>query len=141
MALATFVNGAVGAFHFGAGQAGTSPLERLEIVGEGANVVVENAVHLIYYRPGSPGPYGRTPSYLTDVGQAPVSWEPEMSLGQIYNTNNFFQGYAPSIIAFARAALGGPALAYGTLEDALEIVKLFEALRQGPGRSIELPQE
>lgn len=138
VALARFAQGTAGAFHFSAGQSGTSLLERLEVVGEGTNVVVENAVRLTYYRRGSPGPYGKSPSYLTETDQAPLSWEPELSLGQLYNTNNFIQGYAPSIIAFAHAALGGPALRYGTLEDAVEVLKVFEALCEGPGRTITI---
>ena len=138
VAIARFVQGTVGAFHFSAGRSGTSPLEFLEVVGEGANVTVENAARLTYYRPGSPGSYGRCPSFLTEAGQAPLVWEPELSLGQLYNNNNFIQGYAPSIIAFAQAALGSAPLACGTLEDACEVLKVFDALRAGPGRRISL---
>ena len=138
VAIARFVQGTVGAFHFSAGRSGTSPLEFLEVVGEGANVTVENAARLTYYRPGSPGSYGRCPSFLTEAGQAPLVWEPELSLGQLYNNNNFIQGYAPSIIAFAQAALGSAPLACGTLEDAREVLKIFDALRAGPGRRISL---
>lgn len=138
IAIARFVEGAVGAFHFNAGRSGTSPLESFEVVGEGANLVLDNAVRLTYYRRGSPGPYGRTPSFITTPEQAPLVWEPEMSLGQLYNLNNFFQGYAPSIIAFATAALGGPPLGEGTLEDAVEVLKAFEALRTAPGTPIDI---
>jgi len=128
VALATLADGTVGSFHFSAGQAGTSPLERFEVVGAGANVVVENAARVTYYRQGSPGLYGRTPGFLTDTDHAPLHWEPEMSLGQLYNTNNFVQGYAPSLIAFAHAALGDAPLPYGTLEDARDTLRMFEAL-------------
>ncbi len=129
VAVATLADGTVGTFHFTAGQAGTSPLERFEIVGTGANVVVENAVRVTYYRPGSPGAYGRAPTFTTDDDHAPLIWEPEMTLGVLYNTNNFFQGYAPSIIAFARAALGEMPLPAGTLEDAVETLRVFAQLR------------
>ena len=138
VAVARFTQGAVGAFHFSAGRSGTSPLEFLEVVGEGANVTVENAARLTYYRTGSPGAYGRSPSFLTAIEQAPLVWQPELSLGQLYNSNNFIQGYAPSIIAFAEAALGTAPLACGTLEDAREVLKVFEALRAGPGRQTAL---
>ena len=37
-----FVNDATGVLHFTAGRSGTSPLERVELVGNGANVVVDN---------------------------------------------------------------------------------------------------
>lgn len=139
VALATFRQGAVGAFHCAAGQAGTSVLERLEVIGEGANVVVENATRVTYYRKRSPGPYGRTPSYLTEAEQAPLVWEPELTLGQLYNMNSFIQGYAQSIIAFVAAAMGEAPLEYGTLEDGLEILKIFEALRESGGQPVELP--
>jgi predicted dehydrogenase len=141
VALATFRNAAAGVFHFAAGQAGTSPLERLEVIGEGANVVVENATRVTYYRKGSPGPYGRTPSYLTGAEQAPLAWEPELTLGQLYNTNSFIQGYAQSIMAFVAAAMGDAPLLHGTLEDGLEILKIFEALRASPGQPATLPAD
>ncbi len=132
-ALATLADGTVGTMHFSAGQAGTSPLERFEVVGEGANVVVDNAAHLTYYRKGSPGPYGRTPSYVTDDAHAPLHWEPEMSLGQLYNTSNFVQGYALSLIAFAEAVRDGTPVPFGTFEDAIATLKVFEAFCASPG--------
>jgi predicted dehydrogenase len=128
VAIATFADGTVGTFHFSAGQAATSPLERVEIVGEGSNIVVDNGARLTWYRRGDIGPYGRTPSYITDDETAPLRWEPEMSLGQLYNNNNFVQGYAQSIIAFVDAALGIAPLDFGTLEDAGSIVRVFEML-------------
>lgn len=128
VAQAEFASGAVGSFHFSAGQAGTSPLERVEIVGERSNLVVENASRLTWYRPGSPGTYGRSPSYFTDDDSAPLVWEPELSLGQLYNNNNFLQGYAPNIMAFVDAARGVRPLPAGTLEDALKVLEIFETL-------------
>jgi predicted dehydrogenase len=128
VALATFANGAVGTFHFSAGQAHSSLLEHVEIVGEGANVIVNNGSQLTWHRRGPKSPYGRTPSYFTDDGSAPLTWQPELSLGQLYNNNNFMQGYAQSIIAFVDAAMTGRPLQRGTLEDAGEILHVFEEL-------------
>ncbi|MGH2391627.1 MAG: Gfo/Idh/MocA family protein [Chloroflexota bacterium] len=140
VALARFRAGTVGTFHFSAGQSAMSPLERTEVVGEGANVVVENAMRLTYYRKASIGPYGRMASYLVDEQTAPLLWEPEMSLGQLYNSNNFIQGYAPSMRAFAEAALGGSPLRRGTLEDAVEILKVYEVLSQGMRGLVTIPE-
>lgn len=131
VAVATLESDAVGTFHFSAGQAGTSPLERFEVVGEGANVIVENAVRVASYRRGPRGVYGRTPTHLTDDAYGPLVWEPEMTLGQLYNTNNFAQGYAPSLIAFAHAALGGSPPDAGRFEDAATALAIFEAMRRG----------
>lgn len=47
----TFAGGAVGTLHLVAGIAQSSPLERLEVVGRDANVVVDNGVRVTYYRP------------------------------------------------------------------------------------------
>ena len=140
VALARFRAGTVGTFHFSAGQSAMSPLERTEVIGEGANVVVENAMRLTYYRKASIGPYGRMASYLVDEQTAPLLWEPEMSLGQLYNSNNFIQGYAPSMRAFAEAALGGAPLRRGTLEDAVEILKVYEVLSQGMRGLVTIPE-
>ena len=77
-----------------------SPLERVEVIGEGANVVVENGVRLTYYRRGAAPPYGRSASYVCDDEVAPLRWEPEFSLGQLYNKNLFYLGYVPEILHF-----------------------------------------
>jgi predicted dehydrogenase len=134
-------SGAVAVFHFPRTRSPMSPLEHLEAVGEGANVVVQNAVRLTYYRPASPGPYGRTIDALTPLGEGPLVWEPEFSLGQLYNDHNFIQGYGQSLLHFTAAALAGRPVVIGTLEDALEVLKVHEALCQGPGEAVDLAED
>ena len=51
-----------------------------------------------------------------------------MSLGQLYNTNNFVQGYAQSLLEFVDAVRGVHPLQFGTLEDALEVLDVFASL-------------
>lgn len=77
-----FASGAVGTLHFAAGQSGTSPLERVEVIGERANAVVDNGVHLKYYRAAKLPAYGRASSFIQEDEAAPIFWEPECSLGQ-----------------------------------------------------------
>ena len=104
-----FRSGAIGTLHLTAGQSGASPLERVEVIGDGANVVVDNGVHVTYYRKAFRGHYGRTPSYLVSDEQAPLFWEPEFSLGQLYNKNLFMLGYAQEVLHFCECVLGHPA--------------------------------
>lgn len=132
-----FKSGAVGTLHLTAGQAGTSPLERLEVIGRGANVVVDNGVKITYYRPGSRGPggYGRATNYIGDDSHAPIYWEPEFSLGQLYNKGLFLLGYAPEVIYFAECVLKNSPPQKCGLEDALEVTKLYEAYKR-PEREI-----
>ena len=133
-----FRSGAVVSFHFPRTKSGLSPLEHLEAVGEGANAVVENAARLTYYRKASAGAYGRSTDMITSLADAPVRWEPELSLGTLYNDHNFIQGYAQSLLHFTEAVAAKRPVTVGTLEDALEIMKVFEALCEGPGADVEL---
>jgi predicted dehydrogenase len=131
-----FTSGAAGNLHLSTGQSSTSFLERLEIIGEGENVVVENNIRLIHYRRSqSKMEYGRSGDYfgaLTD-DSAPLYWEPEFSLGQLYNKGLFLLGYAPEVIQFSTRLLDGKGPTYGTLEDALEVLQIYEAYRMPDG--------
>lgn len=136
-----FASGAVGTLHLAAGIAISSPLERLEVVGRDANVVVENGVRVTYYRPGaSRGIYGRDASYLVDDAVAPLVWEPEFSLGTLSNKNLFMLGYVPEVLHFCESVLTGRPPAKGTLENALAIMHLYDAYRLVPaGTVVTLP--
>jgi predicted dehydrogenase len=123
----TFASGAIGTLHMPGGGSGASPLERLEVVGEHANIVVENGVKVTYYRPATRPAYGRSASYLVDNDVAPLVWEPEFSLGQLYNKNIFYLGYVQEVLHFCESVLTGTPPSKGTLEQSLEIAKLFEA--------------
>lgn len=131
-----FASGAIGTLHMSAGISGSSPLERLEVVGEGANVVLENGVKLTYYRRIPQSAYGRTPSYIVDEEVAPLHWEPEFSLGQLYNKNIFLLGYVPEVLHFCESVLSGTPPQKGTLQESLEITKLFEFYRTTPAATV-----
>jgi hypothetical protein len=135
-----FASGAAGVMHLAAGQSGTSPLERVEVIGKGANVVVENGVRLVYYRPGSRGEggYGRSSTFIGPDEGAPIVWEPEFSLGQLYNKNLFALGYAPEVLYFCECALEGRRPAYANPDDTLAMVRWYQAYRRPEGEWIEV---
>lgn len=135
-----FANGIAGALHFAAGQSGTSPLERLEVVGKGANVVVDNGIKLTYYRPGVRGPhsYGGHPSYIGDDSHAPIYWEPEFSLGTLYNKGLFMLGYYGELAHFVECVKNNRPPAKCGLSDALEVTKVYEAFLQPEGSVVEV---
>lgn len=130
-----FESGAIGTLHMPGSVSGSSPLERLEVVGEGANVVVDNGVKLAYYRPAARPAYGRSASFIVPDENAPLVWEPEFSLGQLYNKNIFYLGYVPEVLHFCDSVMNGQAPTKGTLEASLEIAKLFEAYCKHPDGS------
>ena len=135
-----FQSGAVGTLHLTSGQSGTSPLERVEVIGRGCNVVVDNSVKLTYYRRGGRGPggYGRSPNYIGNDETAPIYWEPEFSLGQLYNKGIFMLGYAPEIIYFSECVLKNTPPTKCGLEAALEVTKLYEAYKNPAGQIVNL---
>lgn len=135
-----FGSGATGVLHFTHGRSGTGPLERVEVVGQGANAVVDNGVRLTYYRPGSRGEggYGRATNFMGDDNNAPITWEPEWSLGQLYNKQIFLLGYAFEVIEFAACILEGRRPERGNLESARELMKLYEAFQRPPGEVITI---
>jgi predicted dehydrogenase len=127
-----FPKDVVGSLHLTGGQAGTSPLERLEVVGNGANVVVENGTRLIYYRPGGArgqGEYGHVDSFIGPDEAAPICWEPEFSLGQLYNKQIFLQGYVGCISYFAEQLLADEPPRHGNLMHMLHIMNVFDKIK------------
>ena len=135
-----FTSGAVGSLHLPARPSAMAPLERTEVVGKGASVVVDNNVRVTYYRPG-PGPeggYGRADSVFGPDESAPLVWEPEFSLGQLYNKGLFLLGYAPEMRYFCDCVLGGRAPERGSLQDAHEMLRVFEAYRRPDGERVRI---
>jgi predicted dehydrogenase len=134
----TFANRAIGIVHMPAGQSWRGLLERLEVVGSGANVIVDNGVDLTYYRRGGFPTYGRAPSWIGPDDEAPLRWERESSLGQLYNTSLFAQGYAPQVISFCECARDRRRPAYANLDDALAMMRWYEAYRRPEGETVSL---
>ncbi|MEA3406778.1 MAG: Gfo/Idh/MocA family oxidoreductase [Chloroflexota bacterium] len=131
-----YSSGLVGTLHLTGGQSLTSPLERLEIVGNDANLVVENGIRLLYYRPGgrrggTEEESARQESFIGPDDAAPIIWEPEFSLGRLYNKQLFLQGYVGSITHFAQRILQGEPPVHGNLVDILHIMNVYDNIRHG----------
>jgi predicted dehydrogenase len=130
----SYRNGVVGTLHLTGGQAATSPLERLEVIGSGANVVVENCVELTYYRAGGRrggATEAGTASFVGPDPSAPIVWEPEFSLGQRYNKQLILQGYVGAINYFAQQVLEDRPPKHGNLVDILHIMTVHDRLVGG----------
>jgi predicted dehydrogenase len=136
-----FRSGAVGALHLPAGQGAGAPQERTEIVGAGGNVVVDNNIRVNYYPAGAvpEGGYVRAGDWYGQ-STAALSWEPEFSLGQLYNKGIFLLGYAPEMRYFCDCVLNQKAPEIGSLRDALHLLRIYEAYCEGDGvcRTIEM---
>lgn len=128
-----FVSGAVGSLNMPVHSGSGSRLEHTEIFGPGGHVIVDNNIRVSYYRHGPQveGGYGRAGSaYDKGMDTAGSCWEPEFSLGQPHNKGIFLLGYAPEFIYFCQCVLEGKQPQVGSLEDALELMHVYEAYRQ-----------
>jgi predicted dehydrogenase len=135
-----FRSGVIGALHI-TGSQGGGPLERIDIVGQGANVVVDNAMRVTYYRKAPKRDYGRTPDFYTSDDGAALYWEPEFSLGQLYNKAIFLMGYVQQVQYFAECVLDDRPPEKCGLDDALEITKWLDAfLNNPPDTYITIPE-
>jgi predicted dehydrogenase len=118
-------------------------MERTTIVSDsGKHIVVENNLRVEYHRTPPPAPgtgYGNSPNFYTGATeQVSAVWEPEFSLGQLYNKGLFLLGYYNEINEFARSILEGRPPQKGTLEHAWQVTRIFEAFAEGPGTTIPL---
>jgi predicted dehydrogenase len=136
-----FASGAVASLALTRGAASNAGMERTMIVGTaGRHITVENNIRLSLHR--SPAhAYGKSPDYFTgEPGDVSAVWEPEFSLGQLYNKGLFLLGYYGEIHEFCRAVLERRAPAKGTLRDAWQVTRIFEAFAEGEGKTIPLPE-
>jgi len=140
-AVVSHEGGIVSTLHFTSGASVQAPLERYEIVGRGANLVVDNGMRLIYYRPDKhlSGGYGRETAFQGPVDSAPVIWEPEFSLGQLYNKGLFLLGYWGEVNYFLECVLNNTPPDRCGLDDALMVMKGYDAfLRAKEGEEVEV---
>lgn len=135
-----FVSGALGTVFFPGQPSPSGPAERATVVGTGAHLTIDNVIRLTYYRRvTNRGLYGREPSFIGDDADAPLFWEPEFTLGQMYNKNIFLIGYVGEVSHFADAVLRGEPPQHAGADDLVEIVRWTEALHEPSGTLTRLP--
>jgi len=136
----TYASGAVASIALTAGASLNGGMERTTIVSDrGRHIVVDNNVRVSYHRGPPDLAYGASPAYYTGTAaQTTAVWEPEFSLGQLYNKGLFLLGYYGEVNEFACAILQGRPPAKGTLEQAWQVTRIFEAFAEGPGKRVPL---
>ncbi len=139
-AVFTYQNGLVVNLQLTCGAASNCGMERTMILSDrGRHITVENNIRVSYHRDVQGLQYGCEPYYYQggDSGASTV-WEPEFSLGQLYNKGLFLLGYYGEVNEFAQAILENRPLSNGTLEQAWQATRIFECFAEGPNRVISL---
>jgi predicted dehydrogenase len=139
----TYASGMVASLELTSRVSGNTGFEHYEIVSDtGRRIRIENNLRLTYHQGPPPAPgqgYGAQPDYYSGApGEVSATWEPEFSLGQLYNKGLFIQGFYHEVQEFAQAILEKRSASAGTLEQARQVTRVFEAFAEGPGRTIEL---
>jgi predicted dehydrogenase len=136
----TFSSGAVASMVFSQGAANNGGMERTMIVGnKGQHITVENNLRVTLHKNPPDLGYGTSPSYYTGSSEKTSAvWEPEFSLGQLYNKGIFLLGYYDEINEFVRSVLEKRSPDRGTLDHAWQVTKIFEAFFKGPNTVINI---
>ncbi|MHC4984890.1 MAG: Gfo/Idh/MocA family protein [Planctomycetota bacterium] len=134
----TFESGAVATIAMSAGLPMTSEFERTLLVGDGQAVTIENNIRVTLHRQPGLG-YGNEPDFFTPgLEGASFIWEPEFSLGQLYNKGLFLLGYWHGLNEFTTSILESRPPTMATLQHAHQATQILQAFAQGPGKIIEL---
>lgn len=133
-----FAGGALGTFHMADGASMSQPCERYSFYGNGCTIVIENSSRVVLQR-GIPFEYGRTTTYAPPgVEGGAVVWEPQNSLGTLENKAGFTQGMYDEMAYFCDCVLSGRPVASGSLEFALDVMKVYEAALLSNGTRVEI---
>lgn len=136
-----YSNGSVASLLLTEGMSHNGGMERTMIISKEnpMHVTVENNIKVTLHR-NPPGiRYGQTPSYfLGDPGTVSAVWEPEFSLGNLYNKGLFLLGYYGEIHEFVSAVMEKRELKKCHLDHAWQATRILEAFKSGPGKTISL---
>ena len=122
------------------GQSGNGGMELTQLIGQGYHICVENNLRVSLRQNPRMG-YGDKPNYYHgDLGESSAFWEPEFSLGQMYNKGICLIGYYHELFDFVDAILEQRSLVHADLNDAIAITAVFEAIAHGRcGEHLEVP--
>ncbi|WJR76856.1 Gfo/Idh/MocA family oxidoreductase [Bradyrhizobium sp. NP1] len=135
-----FANGAIGNFHMISGPNRGQPVERYSFASEGAHVVVENGSRVIFNR-GIPFEYGRNTSFAPEgFDHGALVWEPQNREGTLENKSLFTQGIYNEMQYFCSCILKNEMPEKGSLEFALQVMKVYEGALLSKGKRVDLQE-
>jgi len=136
--LLEFANGALGNFHLASGGNNSQPLERYSFFGNSCHVVIDNGLRVTLQR-GIPFQYAKTTSYVPEgFDTGAVVWEPQNCLATLENKALFTQGMYDEMQHFCDQIMADQPAEKGTLEFALDIMKVYEAALLSDGNKVDI---
>ena len=131
-----FANGAVGSFNL-VSAPGKKVSERYAFWGQ-SQITIDSTLGVTIHR-GIPFSYKNTTNYIGDgMDTGSVTWEPRDTLGTLENKASFTQGFYDELRYFCDCVLEGQQAERGSLEFALEVMKVYEAALVSGGETVAL---
>jgi len=140
LAIFRYASGAVASVALTHGASLNGGMERTVIISDSRkHITIDNNLRVTYHRDSDSRPYGQSPDFYVDgTHETSLVWEPEFSLGQLYNKGLFLLGYYNEVNEFAGSILEERPPAKGTLEQAWQVTRVFDAFAEGPGKVTSL---
>lgn len=136
--LLEFRSGVQGILHMWAWGGYGASTERYNFVGRDGAVTIENSSRVTLHR-GIDFSYGRTTSFApagTDSGS--IVWEPQNRLATLENNGLFVQGMIAEMAYFCDHILKGEQPQIGSLNFALDLMKVYEAVLCSQGERVSI---
>ena len=133
-----FASGVLGNFHLADGARHGQPSELYQFFGDGCHAEIRNSTRVMLQR-GMQFNYSGSSSFLTEGFESgAIVWEPQNSLGTLENKGLFVQGFYQEMQYFCDCILKGKPAEQGSLEFALEVMKVYEAGLRSEGDSVSI---
>jgi predicted dehydrogenase len=136
-----FRSGAIGNLHLAEGAGNSQPVEFYRFFAKGGWVSIENCSRVVYQR-GIPFDYARSTSFCPPgLDGGAMVWEAQNTLASLENRALFVQGMYGEMKHFCDCVLEGRPASRGTLEFALEVMKVYEAALLSDGGRVAVEPE
>lgn len=142
-AVLEYENDLTGILHMKGGARIIGPDEQLEIVGEGSILNLSGGTKITHHQKGSYGSYGREISFLREDKSHTDVYSPELRqpLGALSLQSHALYGYIGEIKAFVQSVLNNTRPKKAGLEDALDIMQVYDAFSSSPKKRFRVGKD
>jgi len=132
-----YESGAIGNLHV-TDSAMTQPLERYEFFGNGCRAAIDDSKRVTFQR-GIPFSYGSGTTFAPEgFDHGAIVWEPQNALASLESKMLFTQGFYNELKYFCDCVMNGQQATEGSLEFALDLMKVYEATLLSEGGRVSI---
>jgi predicted dehydrogenase len=134
-----YPNGVTGILHIWGWSGYAAASERYSFIGQAGAVIIDNSTRVSWHK-GIEFAYGRTTTFAPPgIESGSTTWEIQNRLATLENGGLFVQGMYDEMLYFCDHVLKGQQPEIGSLDFALEIMKVYEAVLHSQGERVAIP--